>query len=133
MLVPLPAKALEIISEVKPREGHDCLFGGRSPSGFIDWAAAKRRLDERLGSAVGSWRIHDIRRTVATKMGDLGVQPHVIEAVLNHQGGHKRGVAGVYNRSPYEREVTMALQVWGSHVLALAEGREDKIVPMMRA
>ena len=27
----------------------------------------------------------------ATGMADLGVQPHVIEAVLNHISGHKAG------------------------------------------
>jgi hypothetical protein len=32
-------------------------------------------------------------------MADLGVQPHIVEAVLNHVSGHKAGVAGVYNRS----------------------------------
>ena len=34
-------------------------------------------------------------------MADIGVQPHVIEAVLNHVSGHKGGVAGIYNRSIY--------------------------------
>jgi hypothetical protein len=29
------------------------------------------------------------RRTVATRMADLGVQPHIVEAVLNHVSGHK--------------------------------------------
>jgi integrase len=130
MLVPLPPAALEIINKVVPQEGRDCLFGERGAAGFTDWAPSKRRLDERLGSAVGTWRIHDIRRSVATKMGDLGILPHTVEAVLNHQSGHKRGVAGVYNRSPYEREVRSALLLWSEHVLALVEDREEKIVPM---
>ena len=28
-------------------------------------------------------------------VADLGVQPHVIEAILNHVSGHKAGVAGI--------------------------------------
>src|SRR5215218_5756951 len=47
------------------------------------------------------WRLHDIRRTVAARLAELGVQPHVIEAVLSHVSGHKAGVAGIYNRALY--------------------------------
>ncbi len=63
--------------------------------------------------------MHDLRRTVATKMADIGVLPHIIEAALNHASGHKTGVAGVYNRSAYEKEVRDALVLWGQHVLKL--------------
>jgi hypothetical protein len=63
-------------------------------------------------------------------MADLGVQPHVIEQVLNHVSGHKGGVAGIYNRSSYEREVTAALALWADHVRVLTEGGEKKILPL---
>jgi hypothetical protein len=52
-------------------------------------------------------------------MADLGVQPHVIEAVLNHVSGHKAGVAGVYNRSLYGPEKRAALKLWANHVLTI--------------
>jgi len=77
---------------------------------------------------VKPWRLHDIRRTVATRMADIGIEPHVIEAVLNHYSGHRAGPAGVYNRSPYERAVKAALVRWSEHVLALVEGRADNVV-----
>jgi hypothetical protein len=57
-------------------------------------------------------------------LADLGVQPHIIEQILNHQGGHKRGVAGTYNRSVYDREVRAALLMWADQVRALVEGSE---------
>jgi hypothetical protein len=74
------------------------------------------------------WTVHDIRRTVATKMADLGVQPHIIEEVLNHRSGHKRGIAGVYNRSSYDREVRAALALWADHLRTLVEGGERKVL-----
>ena len=52
----------------------------------------KRGLDQRSG--VADWTIHDIRDLVATKMGDIGIAPHIIETVLNDQSGHRRGPAG---------------------------------------
>jgi hypothetical protein len=86
-------------------------------------------LDARL-NGMKPWRVHDLRRTVATRLGDLGVQPHVIEAALNHFSGHRAGVAGVYNRSNYALEVKSALRRWSEHLLALAEGRARKVVPL---
>ena len=62
-------------------------------------------------------------------MADLGVQPHVIEQILNHQSGHKRGPAGIYNRSVYANEVRAALLLWEDHVRTLVEGGERKILP----
>ena len=64
-------------------------------------------LNEAIG--VKEWTIHDLRRTAATRMADSGVQPHIIEAVLNHVSGHKGGIAGVYNRAAYEPEKREAL------------------------
>jgi len=69
--------------------------------------------------------LHDIRRTVAIRMAELGVQPHIVEAVLNHVSGHKAGIAGVYNRAVYAAEKAAALELWANHIpviLAQAEG-----------
>jgi hypothetical protein len=49
-------------------------------------------------------------------LAELGVLPHIIEAVLNHVSGHKSGVAGIYNRARYESEMREALQRWADHV-----------------
>jgi hypothetical protein len=49
-------------------------------------------------------------------MAELGVQPHHIEAVLNHLSGHKASVAGIYNRARYSDEMRAALQRWADHL-----------------
>lgn len=53
-----------------------------------------------------------------------------VEQILNHQSGHRAGIAGIYNKSSYEREVKAALALWADHVRTLIEGGERKIVPM---
>jgi hypothetical protein len=63
-------------------------------------------------------------------MANIGIQPHIVEQVLNHQSGHRRGVAAIYNRSPYESEVRDAMLRWSDHVRSITEGGERKIVPM---
>jgi hypothetical protein len=65
------------------------------------------------------WRLHDLRRSVATHMAEIGIQPHIIEAVLNHVSGHKSGIAGVYNRATYQPEKAAALTRWAGHLLAV--------------
>jgi hypothetical protein len=74
--------------------------------------------------------LHDLRRSVATHMAELGVQPHIVEAVLNHVSGHKAGVAGIYNKAAYEREKRQALAIWADHVMAAVEGRASNVVPL---
>jgi integrase len=52
----------------------------------------------RGGTAIEAWRLHDLRRTLATGFQKLGVRFEVTEAVLNHISGAKSGVAGIYQR-----------------------------------
>jgi integrase len=121
--VPLSAAAMDVLASVVVRNGRDLMFG-EGEGGYSGWSRSKERLDEKLGKAVKPWTLHDLRRTAATRMADIGVQPHVIEAVLNHVSGHKGGVAGIYNRSIYAAEKRAALDLWASHVMvAVAQAK----------
>jgi integrase len=131
--VALNLLALNVIKTVPRLVGRDLLFGARASRGFTSWAESKQLLDARLGDAVKPWTLHDLRRSTATKMCDIGVMPHVVEAVLNHQSGHKGGVAGIYNRSSYEREVRNALAMWADHVRSIIEGGERKVVAFQQS
>ena len=62
---------------------------------------------------------------MATRLAELGVQPHVIEAVLNHVSGHKAGVAGIYNRALYAAEKRQALHLWSEHVLLSSDAKRN--------
>jgi integrase len=127
--LPLPAEAWRIIGAIARMAGRDHLFGARSSIGFNGFDASKKALDAALGDKVKPWRLHDIRRSVATGMADIGVLPHIVEEILNHQSGHRRGVAGTYNRSTYPNEVRAALAMWADHVISMAEGRGRKVLP----
>jgi len=55
-------------------------------------------------------------------MADIGIEPHHIEAALNHYSGHRRWVAGVYNRFEYAPEMRDALELWARHIASINEG-----------
>lgn len=94
----------------------DLVFGiGKGP--FSGWSKAKARLDTRSG--VQDWRLHDLRRTVVTGMAQTGIQPHIIEAVVNHISGHKAGVADVDYRATYSSERRSIMDAWADHVKAV--------------
>ncbi len=136
--VPLSDAAIDILRKVPRRDGCPFLFGRGEESSFSGWSRAKAALDARIKAArkVGdesepvAWRLHDIRRTVTTGMAEIGVLPHVIEAVTNHISGFKAGVAGVYNKATYAAEKRQALDRWGEHVDALVSGKSTNVVPM---
>ena len=111
--LPLSWQARAILERQAQRDG-DLAFG-TGAGGFTSWSNSKATLDKRL-NGIGEWRLHDLRRTAATMMAELGVLPHIIEAILNHVSGHKSGVAGIYNRARYEGEMRQALQRWADHI-----------------
>ena len=112
--IPLASAALALVVALPRRTGRALVFGS-GEGGYSGWSRSKEALDEsaKLSEA---WTLHDLRRTAATRMADLGVQPHVIEAILNHVSGHKSGVAGIYNRSTYAVEKRAALELWATHL-----------------
>jgi integrase len=124
--VPLSRQALAVIERQPRRNSSKFLFSAKQ--GFNDWGTLKVRLDQRL--RIAPWRLHDLRRTCATGMAELGVQPNHVEAVLNHISGHKAGVAGIYNRAKYADEMRDALQRWADHVEALIVGPRKQPVPI---
>jgi integrase len=129
-VIALSDAALAILRQARAEQSQDRIFvfGAGAAAGFTRWADAKRKLDRQLGAAVRSWRLHDQRRTTATGMGDIGILPHVIEAVLNHYE-KRSGVAGTYNQSQYENEKRNAWNRWSAYLASIVTG-DTKVVPL---
>jgi integrase len=91
--------------------------------------AAKRATEAGIEpSEIEPWRIHDIRRTVATGLQRLGVRFEVTEAVLNHISGSRSGVAGVYQRHDWKEEKRSALDAWARHIRSVLTVEDDRNV-----
>jgi integrase len=141
----------DALDEADPRRKRALLFG-TGVGAFSGWSKCKERLDARIARGraerrlgrplakgeqpepsdrLAPWTLHDLRRTVVTGMNELGIAPHVVEAVVNHVSGRaKAGVAGIYNRATYAPEKRAALARWAEHLMAEIEGRERKIIPL---
>jgi integrase len=132
--VPLPPLAQSIIERVPRVENpHGYVFtvSGKKLTGFSKAKPALDRIMATLANrSVEAWRLHDLRRTCATRMAELGILPHIIEAVLNHVSGHKAGVAGTYNVATYAAEKKAALERWAVHVQGLVSGRQANVVSL---
>jgi hypothetical protein len=74
------------------------------------------RVSRRIGTKVSP---HDLRHTVATMMGELGVEPHIIDALQNHKLPRSTDVTGTYNDAlvwAYFKQKREALQRWHEHL-----------------
>lgn len=111
------AKPCMGIIKAAPRFDGPFVFSTRAGevpiSGF---SKAKKLIDEASG--VKDWRFHDLRRTAATRMNEIGVEPHVVESILNHS---IPGVAGVYNLAKYLPQKKKALERWSKYVVGLTK------------
>lgn len=107
---PLSKPAAEIVHSLPVWNKGDFMIsstaGERPVSGF---SKAKKQLNLMCGFS--DWTFHDLRRSAATHMAELGVIQEHIERVLGHAIG---GVAGTYNRYTYLKEMRDALELWGS-------------------
>jgi integrase len=95
----------------RPDDARSSVFGRRG-TGFSGWSKSKIDLDAKLaglGINVPAWGLHDLRRTVSTRLHDAGVEPLVIEALLAHK---QQGVAAVYNRASFREAKKTALTRW---------------------
>src|SRR5262249_1035503 len=123
-VVPLAPAALEILKQRRTQVAEDFpMVFGRNGRGFTNWSNQKAELDARLaaaGTSLEAWTVHDFRRSVSTTLHeDLGIQPHIVEAILGHV---IPGVGGVYNRSIYLDERRRALEKWADYLLAAVTG-----------
>jgi integrase len=135
----LPAMAVALLPT---RRDQRALVFGEGAGSFSGWSQCKTRLDQRIaknaGKPIAAWVLHDLRRTFVSRINDLGLaEPHIIEALVNHQGGVGRaGVAGVYNRSAYADQKREALARWCNYFEQLTgdggETTPNNVVPLRR-
>jgi integrase len=130
LVLPVPSLVLDVLREV-PRNHNPNVFGGRD--GFTSWSVFMQKLNDRLateGTALPHWTLHDLRRTMRTGLGRLGIRPDICEMCIGHT---RATIVATYDRYRYQPEIANALLQWAEHVMAVVEGRKSKVVPLRTA
>ena len=126
-VVPLTDQAVAIL-RAQSRRANGIVFGSGA-RGYGGWNRAKGRMDQSL--TLPPWTLHDLRRTVRSGLGKLGVQPHIAEAVLNHL---PPALVRTYDTNTYEAEKRRALELWESHLMvAVAQATGANVTPLRKA
>jgi integrase len=89
-------------------------------------AEGKPVTENKLG--VADFTPHDLRRTAATCMSQLGMLDEIIDAVLNHT---KQGIIRTYNLNRYDKEKQMALEAWERKLLSIITDKKSNVIPMI--
>ena len=121
-LIPLSDAAVAIIESL-PRTGNDHLFTGRK--GMVhNFYIPKERLDALMGP-MPAWVIHDIRRTVRTRLASLRISDLVAEMVIGHG---RKGIQRVYDQHTYEAEMREALELWSARLRDIVTPPPENVV-----
>jgi integrase len=134
--VPIVPQVRSILAGLPRITGCDFVFTSTGKTSISGYSKAKAALDKVITGLNGDveippWRLHDLRRSMASYMARLGVNLPVVEKLLNHTSGSFAGVAGVYQRHDFADEKRRALEVWGHHVLELTQPPErSKVVTL---
>jgi integrase len=124
-IVPLSPLAVRLFEKALARAGHgDLVFANRATGSYVTAhavATAMRRSREVFDFKREATP-HDLRRTLASGLGELGFPRLVQDKVLNHVSADRGTISGVYDRYEYLREKRQALETWATHLSALVTG-----------
>jgi integrase len=125
-VVPLSTTAAEILSGLPRFVKGDYVFSGQAGARpFSGFSKAKARLDKAAGH-VAPYTLHDLRRTVRTRLAELGVTPFIGESVLAHT---QKGVHAIYDLHRYTDEKRAALLAWERRLLAIVAPEPEPVAP----
>jgi len=149
LVVPLPRQAVEALADWPRFVGSDQLFG-RGPGGYQAWSKGKERLDHRIacmhaeqrlgrklhpdeepeaGDHLAAWSLHDLRRTVQTRLIAFGSNRDLVNRILNHAMGP---IDEAYDHHTYLPEKLEALQLWADEIERLTSAGGTRVVNLKR-
>lgn len=149
-LLPLPALALQLLVEadrarIRPQPARlnrtDRLRYDPTPSPWLFPSSRHSRpitpaamtcavVRHREALGIGDATVHDLRRTMATWLSELGTPKDLVSAVLNHA---PKGVTDQhYNQATLLRPKRKAMDTWSSWLSRVIDGEpvEENVVPI---
>ncbi len=124
-LVPLSPLAVLLFKRALRRAGNSPFVFPSPYTGSHITPAAVARAMRRSREIFGFTREatpHDLRRTLASGLGELGFSRLIQDKLLNHLSADRSSISGVYDRYTYAREKREALEAWAERLKQLICG-----------
>jgi integrase len=129
-VIPLPALGSELMGELLERaDNSPFVVPGAAPSqhykgfdlrGYLQRRFGSRSIPGRIALPGGPITVHDLRRTMRTKLGELGVSPDIAERCLNHTR------RDAYDKGDYLPQRRDALEKWANYIEQLIANADQK-------
>jgi integrase len=134
--VPLSDDVVELLAALPRHRSGDFVFSpdyGRNPIGGFSKRVARllRLMRAELGEAMPSFCLHDLRRTMRSRLSECGVAERVAELCIHH--GPRDPLVRIYDRYGFEREVRAAFEVWHARLRLLVSPPPENVVALLRA
>lgn len=135
--IPLSRPVLEIVGERGRAKDGDIVFPGVKGAAISAWNKLKTQLNRLMevhlkdideNAEFEHWRLHDLRRTAATKIEELGTEYVVVQLILNHDARKLMGATRRYSRGPQSEKIKEALELWASELMRIVS--PDNVVDL---
>jgi integrase len=136
-IVPLTADVLGLLCALPRFKSGTCLFSsnhGKAPAtNFFQW---KTQLDDLMleelrkidsTAKLPPFVLHDLRRTMRTRLSSLRVPDTVAEMVIGHG---RKGLQRVYDQHKFVDEMREALEAWNARLRAIVSPPQVNVVPL---
>jgi len=123
--VPLSRLAIELIREALADAGEsDFVFPGLRGIRISMSTVSGGVVDARDKIGLPHWTSHDLRRTAANSMQELGVLDSIIGHILNHRSVTRATVTQKhYTPRIPQREMRQALELWADRLVGIIDGK----------
>lgn len=146
--VPISTEAMRVLEELPHfAAGKDYLFSatlGEKPVNGLSKAksrldarmllalraAARKRGDDPKAVQLPGFVLHDLRRTVRTRLSSLRVPTEIAEMIIGHG---RKGLARVYDQYSAETEMSEALESWSFRLMTIVSPQPSNVVPLRKA
>ncbi|WNJ93018.1 tyrosine-type recombinase/integrase [Bosea sp. 685] len=132
--VPLSPLALDVLNRALTGHELPAVFPGARGTPITNSAVSRavQRSQKSLGLA--QWTSHDLRRSAATHMAELGISPFDIGLCLNHISTTQKSITtSTYVKYTFDKEKRAALSLWGERLAAIVAGDAADILPLNSA
>jgi integrase len=130
----MPPMALDILRAQPRVDGQVYVFPSQGGTrGFSSYSYYVLALNNRIAAANGRplqpWTLHDLRRSMRSGLGRIGIPPHIAELVIGHA---RKGIEATYDRYHYTDEIKMALAGWADHVANVVDKKKSNVLAMKK-